>query len=166
MPLTLRRATIDDVGLIGHHRDSMFRDMGIAEVISAASAPARVWLAQPLTDGRYVGVLAQDEGVVVGGVRVLWLDLPPNIHRRCRDAATCSTWPSSRPTGGAVSPGPRGRALFVCRASGVDARLPRVGRRAPLYEALSSSTNEMRITLPWGVRLPGDRAMISRRGLP
>ncbi|MFN8098066.1 MAG: GNAT family N-acetyltransferase [Dermatophilaceae bacterium] len=152
MPLTLRRATIDDVGLIGHHRDSMFRDMGIAEeVISAASAPARVWLAAALTDGRYVGVLAQDEGVVVGGVGVLWLDLPPNMHTtvpRRGYLLNMYVEPTHRRRG--LARVLVDEALFVCRASGVDAvSLHASDAGRPLYEALGfTSTNEMRITLP------------------
>lgn len=151
MSITLRRADTDDVDLIGHHRDSMFRDMGIAEeVVTAASAPARVWLACALADGRYLGVLAQKDGAVVGGVGVLWLDLPPNMHTtvsRRGYLLNMYVEPSHRRRG--LARRLIEECLSVCRANGVDfVSLHASDAGRPLYEALGfTATNEMRISL-------------------
>ncbi|MFN8029364.1 MAG: GNAT family N-acetyltransferase [Dermatophilaceae bacterium] len=152
MSITLRRAHTDDVDRIGHPRDSMFREMGISEdVVAAASAPARDWLASALADGRYVGVLAHEKGAVVGGVGVLWLDLPPNMHTTVpRRGYLLNMYiePSHRRRG--LARRLIEESLAVCRASGVDSvSLHASDAGRPLYEALGfTATTEMRISLP------------------
>lgn len=123
MTPVLRRATPDDAALISHHRDSMFLDMGIdPAVVAAASEPGREWVAAALADGRYVGVLAEHDGEVVGGVGVCWLDLPPNMHTvvdRRRYILNMYVHPGAR--GHGLARLLLSEALSVCRASGVTA---------------------------------------------
>ncbi len=151
MPITLRRATIADVDVIGHHRDSMFRDMGIDEaVVRAASGPARAWLAGALADGRYAGVLAESDGAVVGGVGVLWLDLPPNMHTTLpRRGYVLNLYVEATQRRRGLARRLIAEALEVCRASGVDTvSLHASDAGRPLYEALGfAATNEMRLDL-------------------
>lgn len=151
MPITLRRATGDDAPLIGHHRDAMFTEMGIAaDVVTAASGSAREWVAAALTDGRYVGILATDGDLVVGGVGVLWLDLPPNMHTTLpRRAYLLNMYVEPSHRGQGLARRLMGEALSVCRASGVDAvslHASEAGRA--LYASLGfTPTTEMRISL-------------------
>ena len=82
---------------------------------------------------------------------VLWLDLPPNMHTtvpRRGYLLNMYVEPTHRRRG--LARVLVDEALFVCRASGVDAvSLHASDAGRPLYEALGfTSTNEMRITLP------------------
>lgn len=149
MALTIRDATLADLGTIQHHRDSMFLDMGIApDVVSAASAPARAWVATRLEQGSYHGLLAMDGESIVGGCGVTWLDLPPNMHTlSARRGYVLNMY---------VEPDHRRRglarqlieaALTICRREGVDVvSLHASDAGLPLYEDLGFTvSNEMRL---------------------
>ena len=77
--MILRPLTPDDLELVCHHREAMFRDMGRDEdALAALRAPFRAWLAPRLADGTYFGFVAETEGAAVGGVGLMALDWPPH----------------------------------------------------------------------------------------
>lgn len=83
MSVELRAATLADVDVLTYQRDAMFLDMGYAaDEVNAASDPARTWLVRALADDLFHGILAMVDGAVVGGLGIVWLDLPPNMHTR------------------------------------------------------------------------------------
>ena len=67
----VRRATLNDVSVIAHHRVAMFQDMGLVASNAQATTlfeQSTTALAAVLSDGTYVGWLASDSrGRVVGG---------------------------------------------------------------------------------------------------
>jgi len=72
---TIRPATAADADSIAHHRVGMFRDMGRlgAETAQPLYAASRVWLADALERGEYLGWLATLDGApdrVVAGAGV------------------------------------------------------------------------------------------------
>lgn len=72
---TIRKATIDDIDIIGHQRISMFHDMGFTDddALGAADANFRVWVANKLGAGLYHGWFAVVDDKVVAGAG-LWLN--------------------------------------------------------------------------------------------
>lgn len=151
MPISFRRATLDDLDIVQGHRDRMFLDMGTDPEHVAAGRPAgRAWLARALPEGRYVGVLAEGDAAVVGGVGVVWIDLPPNMHTtvaRRGYVLNMFVEPDARRRG--LARRLLEEALAVCREAGVDyvtLHASEAGRG--LYESRGFSANhEMRLLL-------------------
>lgn len=78
--LKTRPATAADAALITHHRRRMFVDAGrrddqVLELMAQAHEP---WVAQAITNGRYLGWLTEDDGNVIAGAGLLLLDWPPH----------------------------------------------------------------------------------------
>jgi ribosomal protein S18 acetylase RimI-like enzyme len=78
--LKTRPATAADAPLITHHRRRMFVDAGRRddqrlELMAQAHEP---WVAQAITDGKYLGWLSEDDGKVIAGAGLLLLDWPPH----------------------------------------------------------------------------------------
>jgi ribosomal protein S18 acetylase RimI-like enzyme len=78
--LKTRLASPADAALITHHRRRMFVDAGrrddqVLQLMAQAHEP---WVAQAIADGRYLGWLTEDDGVVVAGAGLLILDWPPH----------------------------------------------------------------------------------------
>ncbi len=65
----IRRATVADAAVIGHHRAGMFRDMGwIADdEVDALRAASCTYLLAALADGTYSGWVVETQGDVVAG---------------------------------------------------------------------------------------------------
>jgi GNAT superfamily N-acetyltransferase len=160
--LTMRRATLDDSGVIARHRVCMFRDMGdvsdgpVAEELFHASAQA---LEECFADGSYIGWLVADrEGNVVAGGGV---HIKPQMPRLLPDrsgVASCKvplivnvyTEPAWRR---------RGLARWItvailqwARGEGIDRVILHASKHGrPLYETLGFlPTNEMRWEPPRG----------------
>ena len=148
---TIRRAQTAETDTVTRHRDAMFAEMGIdAGVVAAASGPARTWLAAALADGRYVGLLAESGGAVIGGIGITWLDLPPNMNTQLdRRGYLLNMFvePVARSQG--VARALLRAALDECRAQGVDCvSLHASDAGRSLYESSGfSPTNEMRLRL-------------------
>ena len=153
MSIAIRRATPHDATVISGHRDAMFVEMGTAqEAVAAASGPALTWIAAALRDGRYVGLLASPAGeqVILGGVGVCWLDLPPNTQTTVdRRAYLLNMYVSPEYRGRGLARRLVDEALGVCRESGVTAvSLHASDAGRPLYESPGFvATNEMRLSL-------------------
>jgi len=78
--LKTRPATAADAALITHHRRRMFVDAGrqdnrILDLMAKAHEP---WVAKMLAEGKYLGWLTEDDGVVVAGAGLFLLDWPPH----------------------------------------------------------------------------------------
>lgn len=78
--LKTRPATAADAALITHHRRRMFVDAGrrddqVLELMAQAHEP---WVAQAITNGRYLGWLTEDDGNAIAGAGLLLLDWPPH----------------------------------------------------------------------------------------
>jgi ribosomal protein S18 acetylase RimI-like enzyme len=75
-----RLATVADAPLITSHRRRMFVDAGrrddqVLQLMAQAHEP---WVAQAISDGRYLGWLTEDDGKVIAGAGLLVLDWPPH----------------------------------------------------------------------------------------
>jgi len=78
----IRRATAADAGVLARHRAEMFRDMGElpASLYDTLIDAARAYLTQAITDGRYVGWVAElDAGSreIIGGAGLQLRELLP-----------------------------------------------------------------------------------------
>jgi GNAT superfamily N-acetyltransferase len=70
----IRRATLDDLDALVHHRIAMFTDMGIAVDTPALDAAFRAWLRATMPAGDYVawvGEAAPGDIVAGGGISLL-----------------------------------------------------------------------------------------------
>ena len=67
-PVTLRLATLDDLGTLVAHRRGMWRDMGEADerALDAADLVYRRWARTRMRSGTLVGWIAEKEGAPVG----------------------------------------------------------------------------------------------------
>jgi len=100
----IRQATPADVEIIAHHRAAMFHDMGSAgpEVMEELAAVTRLYLADAMPRGEYIGWLASPssrrESIVAGAGVQLRRVLP---------------FPRHAPLRGEVAPGRQGIVLNV-----------------------------------------------------
>lgn len=78
--ITLRPLRAGDHAHVVAQREAMFREAGRhdAEAITRMSEAFAPWLAPRLADGRYFGWLAEQQGAVVAGLGMMWLDWPPH----------------------------------------------------------------------------------------
>ncbi len=77
---TLRYATPNDTSLIAQHRHAMFSDNGFAteEHLSAMDANFEPWVRERLADGRYVGLLLEEDDKAVASAGIFFMDFPPH----------------------------------------------------------------------------------------
>lgn len=74
----IRSATLADISHIVHHREQMFRDMGIECAYGSMLAAFEPWTREALASGLYRGWLAESgDGIVVGGAGMTILPWPP-----------------------------------------------------------------------------------------
>ena len=89
-PFLIRRATVEDAGVIAQHRTRMFHDMDEIsdEAFDGFLAASQEWTERGLTNGEYIGWLAvpkdQPELIVAGG-GVQLRQVPPHPCRQSRD---------------------------------------------------------------------------------
>lgn len=75
----IREVGSNDLELICHHREEMFRDAGTPEdVLAAMTEHFRPWLAPRLQDGSYFGYVISSEGRPIAGVGLMLIDWPPH----------------------------------------------------------------------------------------
>ena len=76
----LRHATADEAPLIAEHRHKMFADNNFASDarLSTMDATFEPWVRERLADGRYVGLLLEEDGKVLAGAGVLFQDFAPH----------------------------------------------------------------------------------------
>ncbi len=78
--LNTRLAAAADAALITSHRRRMFVDAGRRDdqILQITAQSHEPWVAQAITDGKYIGWLTEDDGKVVAGAGLLLLDWPPH----------------------------------------------------------------------------------------
>jgi GNAT superfamily N-acetyltransferase len=79
----LRRATLADAELITEHRHLMFADNKLATEARYAEMDTNFlpWVRERIADGRYVGLLLEDEAThqVVAAAGIFYMDFPPHF---------------------------------------------------------------------------------------
>jgi len=77
---TLRRATLADAALITRHRHLMFADNDLATEARYAEMDTNFlpWVTDRLADGRYVGLLLEEDAVVLAAAGIFYMDFPPH----------------------------------------------------------------------------------------
>ena len=149
---TLRLATTEDVPLITAQRRQMFDDNDAAtperlDELSEANDP---WLRERIADGRYIGLLLEEDERCVAGAGIFYADFPPHFYdpKPIRPyLLNFYTAPQARGKGYAKVL--LQAAIDHCRASGANAitlHASKFGK--PIYEKFGfESTNEMRLLL-------------------
>ncbi len=153
----IRRAIAADAGVLARHRAEMFRDMGElpASVYDTLIDAARAYLTQAITDGRYVGWVAElDAGSreVVGGAGLQLRELlpRPDVARerlvRGPQGLIVNVYTERAWRRKGVADALMRELLQWCRGNGIESVVLHAsddGR--PLYEKLGfRPTNEMR----------------------
>ncbi len=149
---TLRRASAADAELITAHRHRMFTDNAFSTEaqLSAMDANFEPWVRERLADGRYVGLLLEEEGLVVASAGIHFADFPPHyLHVEPGRAYLLNFY---------TEPGARGQGLAnrllracveECRAHGskvVTLHASPFGR--PIYQKFGfTAMNEMMLKL-------------------
>ena len=151
--ITFRRATVDDVLIIVHHRRAMFTDMGHTDTaaLDAMDATFTPYVRRTLADGSYRGWLAvTHEGRVVAGGGLIvheWPASPRSTDTQRAYILNVYTEPEYRQRG--IARSIMNAILDCCRAEGfhsVSLHASEFGRT--LYASLGFvQTNEMRLKL-------------------
>jgi GNAT superfamily N-acetyltransferase len=153
MTYSIRKATVDDISIIVHHRKAMFTDRGLYDraLIEAMEPPFRVWAAESFRSGQYHGWLAVNtDGQVVGGAGLLlydWIPSPLAPQPPRGYILNVYTEPGYRQRG--IARRLVEEILEFCRAQELKIILLHASDQGrPIYEALGfAQTNEMRIRL-------------------
>jgi len=153
----IRRATAADAGVLARHRAEMFRDMGElpASVYDTLIDAARAYLTQAITDGRYVGWVAElDAGSreVVGGAGLQLRELlpRPDVARerlvRGPQGLIVNVYTERAWRRKGVADALMRELLQWCRGNGIESVVLHASDEGrPLYEKLGfRPTNEMR----------------------
>ena len=153
----IRRATAADAGILARHRAEMFRDMGElpASVYDTLIQAARAYLTQAITDGRYVGWVAElDAGSreVVGGAGLQLRELlpRPDVARerlvRGPQGLIVNVYTERAWRRKGVADALMRELLQWCRGNGIESVVLHASDEGrPLYEKLGfRPTNEMR----------------------
>jgi len=153
----IRRATAADAGVLARHRAEMFRDMGElpAGLYDTLIDAARAYLAQAVTDGRYVGWVAQLDAAsreIIGGAGLQLRELlpRPDVARerlvRGPQGLIVNVYTERAWRRKGVADALMRELLQWCRGNGIESVVLHAsddGR--PLYEKLGfRPTNEMR----------------------
>ncbi len=77
---TIRYATPEDAPLITGHRHKMFADNAFTTetALNASDVEFERWVRMRLADGRYLGLLLEEEQTVVAGAGIFFADFPPH----------------------------------------------------------------------------------------
>jgi GNAT superfamily N-acetyltransferase len=153
MQFHIRKAVLDDLDHLVHHRRAMFEDMGHRDpaVLNHVDNASRDYFRSALSAGSYHAWLAQDANarVIAGGGIVVadWPGYPGETLAKRAWILNMYTEPEARRHG--IAKKLLEVMLDWCRSKGlrtVSLHASPVGR--PLYQSLGfQPTNEMRITL-------------------
>jgi GNAT superfamily N-acetyltransferase len=79
MPV-IRHAVPEDAALITAHRREMYRDNNVRDknVLDAIDLEFEPWVTARLLDGRYVGLLLEEDGRAIAGTGIFFADFPPH----------------------------------------------------------------------------------------
>jgi len=153
----IRRATAADAGVLARHRAEMFRDMGElpASLYDTLIDAARAYLTQAITDGRYVGWVAElDAGSreIIGGAGLQLRELLPraDVARgrlvRGPQGLIVNVYTERAWRRKGVADALMQELLQWCRGNGIESVVLHASDEGrPLYEKLGfRPTNEMR----------------------
>ena len=78
---TIRQATTDDATLITEHRHAMFTANRLAteEHLNEMDTIFEPWVRERLADGRYVGLILEEDGTVQASGGIFFADFPPHF---------------------------------------------------------------------------------------
>lgn len=78
--ISFRPVECGDLETICGHRRRMFAENDVnIEALDAMAEPFRAWLDPRLADGRYFGLMAEEDGAIAGGIGLILLDFPPHF---------------------------------------------------------------------------------------
>jgi GNAT superfamily N-acetyltransferase len=139
MSYSIRPATVADIPHIVHHREAMFREMGIPAVFDEMAPAMEAWLGHAIPSKTYQGWVAVADGGEVGAggglIVIPWPPGPISLDARCGFIFNVYTEPAHRK---------RGLARRVmeaiheyCRAEGVERVVLNASAFGkPLYDAI------------------------------
>ncbi|HMA21952.1 MAG TPA: GNAT family N-acetyltransferase, partial [Gemmatimonadaceae bacterium] len=150
---SIRRATVDDIHVLLHHRRSMYEDMGRqdTEALDRIAPSARTYFDTAIPDGSYQGFLAVNaEGEVVGGAGVVISRWPGDYYERTpRRAMILNMYVERNYRRRGIARALMEAMIEWCRDNGfarVSLHASDDGRQ--LYEKLGfTPTNEMKLSL-------------------
>jgi GNAT superfamily N-acetyltransferase len=152
MNYTVRKATVEDVSMILHHRVGMFTDMGYdVGLIARMQEPFRAWVFERLHNGGYHGWLAVNANLQVIAGAGLWLNdwipSPMLLSGRRGYVLNVYTEPEYRKQG--IARHLVQETIDYCRAQGLSTVVLHASEQGrSIYEALGfEMTNEMRMRL-------------------
>jgi len=153
MEIRIRKARLEDLEHILHHRREMFEEMGFrdARVLDRVEAVSREYFTEAFRAGTYLGWLAEDSnGQVVGGggiVVAAWPGFPSEDHAKRAWILNMYTEPGARRQG--VAKKLMQAMIEWCGSEdygAVSLHASAAGR--PLYESIGfQPTNEMSLKL-------------------
>lgn len=77
--MDVRPLDVQDLELICHHREAMFREAGRDEAtLRTMTAHFRTWLAPRLANGAYFGYMLSEHGAAIAGIGLMLIDWPPH----------------------------------------------------------------------------------------
>jgi GNAT superfamily N-acetyltransferase len=79
--MMIRTAILDDLEVIVHHRQSMFRDMGYHDemAVSAMAEAFRPWLRRKMDLNEYLAWVAVEDEQIAAGIGLWLMDWPPHM---------------------------------------------------------------------------------------
>ncbi|MEL6308887.1 MAG: GNAT family N-acetyltransferase [Chloroflexota bacterium] len=150
--MSIRMATIEDVAIITHHRNAMFKDMGHGTDQSRVEMDKHFtdWFHRHFTDGSYLGWLACDGDDVVAGLGLWlmdWVSPVSGYDGRLPYILNVYTEPTYRKQG--IAKRLVNDCIAYCRAEGYEQiRLHYSDAGRPIYEKLGFiQNNEMVLRL-------------------
>jgi GNAT superfamily N-acetyltransferase len=149
---TLRNATPQDAALITEQRHKMFGDNGFGSesALDAADARFEPWVRERLQDGRYVGLLLEEEGKVVAGAGIFFADFPPHwMDPQPLRAYVLNVYTSPESRGKGYAKRLMAAVLEECGKRGVPTVVLHASPMGkPVYEGMSfKATDEMMLRL-------------------
>jgi GNAT superfamily N-acetyltransferase len=149
---TLRHATIHDAALITQHRHKMFTDNAFATeaFLDAMDANFEPWVSERLADGRYVGLIMEEEDVVLASAGVFFADFPPHfLDVNAGRPYLTNFYTAAEARGRGFAKQMLTASIDICRERGHDVAVLHAspfGR--PIYEKFGfEQTNEMMLKL-------------------
>lgn len=149
---TIRHATLDDAQLISEHRHAMFKDNELAteaqfDIMDVNFLP---WVQERLADGRYVGILLEEDGKVMAGGGILFNDFPPHfLHTDAGRPYLLNFYTADEARGRGYAKLILQASIDLCRERGykvITLHASKFGK--PIYEKAGfEQTNEMMLKL-------------------
>jgi GNAT superfamily N-acetyltransferase len=148
----IRMANVGDAGVITEHRHWMFEDNGYGAegTLPKMDAAFEPWVTERLQDGRYVGLLLEEDERVVAGAGIFFMEFPPHwMDARAMRAYVLNVYVAPEGRGKGYAKRLMAEVMKVCETRGagvVTLHASPMGRR--IYEGMGfSETGEMKLRL-------------------